>query len=129
MSVEKIFARYGGKCLYCKEPVFLYGTPGRNRWNAATRDHFIPISAGGKKGKSNQVLACRKCNQSKSSFDPHTLVRAWHVLDRDRLHAYVKELDETRETPEPVDNKLTSRGVVAVFAAKAAMMTLGRYFA
>ena len=55
----------------------------------ATFDHFVPTSCGGETSRSNGVLACANCNETKSDLPAELLlcwiprgagiVRLWHV--------------------------------------------------
>jgi len=53
-------------CIYC------------NCIEDLTFDHIIPLSRGGPDMISNQVLACKKCNSSKSDKD----IFEWYGLDK-----------------------------------------------
>lgn len=63
--LEKLFERDGGKCRYCGVAVTL-PRRGVKLLTDATRDHIKPKSMGGTDALSNQVLACRECNQGKA---------------------------------------------------------------
>ncbi|MBB5869862.1 5-methylcytosine-specific restriction endonuclease McrA [Allocatelliglobosispora scoriae] len=52
LSRRAIFARDGGRCVYCSGP-------------AETIDHVIPRSKGGPHHWENVVAACARCNHSK----------------------------------------------------------------
>lgn len=56
-----LFVRYGGRCVYCQQRVEI----GERRSNGATKDHVIPIIAGGSSALENLVLACNRCNTRK----------------------------------------------------------------
>jgi 5-methylcytosine-specific restriction endonuclease McrA len=53
LSRRAIFARDGGRCVYCSAP-------------AASIDHVIPRSRGGGHNWENVVSACHKCNHLKA---------------------------------------------------------------
>ena len=53
LSRRAIFARDGGKCVYCSAP-------------AASIDHVMPRSRGGEHAWENVVSACHKCNHQKA---------------------------------------------------------------
>ncbi len=53
LSRRALFARDGGKCVYCSAP-------------AASIDHVIPRSRGGEHRWENVVSACHKCNHLKA---------------------------------------------------------------
>lgn len=59
LTNSRLFRRDKYLCLYCGEnlPVGLL-----------TRDHVVPVSAGGKDVWSNVVTACRPCNHRKSNL-------------------------------------------------------------
>ena len=94
MKLEILHKDWQGKCAYCDVPTKLQAMLKEQR-RAATRDHFIPLSAGGGKGKNNLVLACKPCNERKDDFDPRIFVDIWHRLDRKALHAHVQHLEQT----------------------------------
>lgn len=54
ISHDDLVARDGDRCAWCRKPV-----PADQR----TRDHLVPVSAGGSNASSNLVLACGRCNQ------------------------------------------------------------------
>lgn len=53
LSRRAVFARDGGKCVYCSAP-------------ATSIDHVIPRSRGGAHHWENVVAACHKCNHQKA---------------------------------------------------------------
>lgn len=53
LSRRAVFARDGGKCVYCTAP-------------ATSIDHVIPRSRGGAHHWENVVAACHKCNHQKA---------------------------------------------------------------
>lgn len=53
LSRRAIFARDGGKCVYCSAP-------------ATSIDHVMPRSRGGQHAWENVVSACHKCNHQKA---------------------------------------------------------------
>ena len=53
LSRRAVFARDGGKCVYCSAP-------------ATSLDHVIPRSRGGAHHWENVVAACHKCNHQKA---------------------------------------------------------------
>lgn len=95
MKLEVLHKEWQTKCAYCGVPTKLDAKIKEQRI-AATRDHFIPRSAGGGSGRNNLVLACKPCNERKDDFDPRIFVDVWHGLDRKALHAHVRGLDEAQ---------------------------------
>ncbi len=53
LSRRALFARDGGRCVYCSAP-------------AASIDHVLPRSRGGAHAWENVVSACHKCNHAKA---------------------------------------------------------------
>lgn len=60
-SRENIYARDGGKCAYCVQPV------SRSDF---TYDHVLPKSQGGETNWLNIVVSCTPCNQKKKNRTP-----------------------------------------------------------
>ena len=60
-DVERQRIAQRGKCYYCGVKV----------GDAYHADHVVPLSRGGSDGPENIVIACAKCNQSKSDRLPH----------------------------------------------------------
>ena len=56
-----LFRRDRNICLYCGEQFSV---------EKLTRDHIVPRSRGGKESWTNQVAACRRCNQRKGNRTP-----------------------------------------------------------
>lgn len=56
----RVLRRDGFRCRYCLVNL---------RPEEITYDHVVPISKGGPSTYSNQVVACRRCNQDKSDTD------------------------------------------------------------
>lgn len=66
---EAIFARDGGRCVYCGVRTLRPG-PGLHRaGDRATLDHLVPKSQGGPLTAANVVLACRACNNARGTED------------------------------------------------------------
>ena len=82
-----IFARDGGRCVYCGIAVVRRG-PGLHRApNLATLDHVVPRSQGGPTRAENLVLACAACNNARGTLDVETFRATRPPLsrgDRDR---------------------------------------------
>lgn len=53
-----------GRCHYCN---------GKFEKSLLTMDHVIPIARGGKTTKSNVVVCCKPCNNTKKYFTPAEL--------------------------------------------------------
>jgi hypothetical protein len=104
-----IYKRFEGTCVYCGTAVKLNATAAQRR-QSATRDHFIPVSAGGSKGVVNQVLACRSCNCTKGGMDPRTIVQVWHRLDVEALRAFIRRLDDARDALDAAATQAKERG-------------------
>lgn len=51
---DRLVRRHAGRCAYC------------GRTEALTIDHVVPIAKGGRHSIGNLLLACRRCNFSKS---------------------------------------------------------------
>lgn len=66
---ETIFARDGGRCVYCGVDTHRLGK-GLSRSPAlATLDHVVPRSMGGPLNLANLVLACQACNNRRGVMD------------------------------------------------------------
>ena len=64
LSRRAIFARDGGKCVYCTAP-------------ATSIDHVVPRSRGGGHNWENVVSACHRCNHIKA--DRHLKELGWRI--------------------------------------------------
>lgn len=96
MKLETLFARFGGRCVYCgKEVTIASGTP---KPHSATCDHFIPRARGGHEGRSNKVLACYACNQAKGNMDPRLVLFVWLWLNPDSFNAAIRKFDSINAT-------------------------------
>ncbi|TNF35902.1 MAG: HNH endonuclease [Deltaproteobacteria bacterium] len=60
-SRQNVYLRDGGRCQYCRRPVPRH---------AATYDHVMPRSRGGRTTWKNIVIACLPCNQAKGARTP-----------------------------------------------------------
>lgn len=96
MKLETLFETWKGNCAYCGVKLPLKPEV-REKRLIPTRDHFVPLAAGGGKGKRNHVLACKPCNAQKGSLDPRVFVRVWHELDAKSLQDYITTLDKPRQ--------------------------------
>lgn len=61
LSNQTLFARDAQLCLYCGERMPLRGL---------SRDHIVPLSAGGRDSWNNVVSACKRCNNRKAGRTP-----------------------------------------------------------
>jgi hypothetical protein len=98
MKIEALFETWKGNCAYCGARLKLKPDPKEKR-AVPTRDHFIPLAAGGGKGKRNHVLACKPCNAQKGSIDPRVMIRVWHQLDAKSFNAFVAGLENPKPRP------------------------------
>lgn len=62
VSRHDIYYRDNHKCGYCGKELFRNG--------AATLDHILPKSRGGKHTKSNLITCCKPCNNKKGNRTP-----------------------------------------------------------
>lgn len=92
MKMEALFEIWNGHCAYCGVKLKLKPEPKEKR-AVPTRDHFIPLAAGGGNGKRNHVLACKPCNAHKGSFDPRVMIKVWHQLDPKSLQKFIEALE------------------------------------
>jgi len=60
-SRQNVYLRDGGRCQYCRRVVPRH---------AATYDHVMPRSRGGRTSWDNIVIACLRCNQAKGNRTP-----------------------------------------------------------
>jgi hypothetical protein len=97
MKIETLAARFKGRCVYCSDEVII--RPGKPDPKAATCDHFIPLSKGGHRGASNQVLACHACNQAKGNLDPRMILFVWLWLDPSSFHEAILRFEKDRPNP------------------------------
>lgn len=76
-DIEAQYARQGGKCEYCSEPV-------GSRFHV---DHVVPISRGGSDGADNIAIACPPCNREKHNLtgDEYKARRASREGARERV--------------------------------------------
>ena len=79
---KEVMIYFGGSCAYCG------CTPKRNQ--RLTRDHLLPVSAGGTTTPDNIVPACSSCNSSKGAED----FKVWYMrqafFSQDRLNMIFK---------------------------------------
>jgi hypothetical protein len=61
LNNQTLFARDAHLCLYCGE---------RHSTSGLSRDHILPLSAGGSDTWNNVVSACKRCNNHKAGRTP-----------------------------------------------------------
>ena len=83
LSRRAIFARDGGKCVYCTAP-------------ATSIDHVIPRSRGGAHAWENVVSACHKCNHLKADKPLKELGWRLRQLPREPIGAAWRVLGATK---------------------------------
>jgi 5-methylcytosine-specific restriction endonuclease McrA len=66
---EDIFARDGGRCVYCGKPARRPGRGVKRAPDLATLDHVVPRATGGPLSRNNLVLACSACNNERGTMD------------------------------------------------------------
>jgi 5-methylcytosine-specific restriction endonuclease McrA len=66
---ETIFARDGGRCVYCGVDTHRLAKGLSRSPNLATLDHVVPRSKGGPLNPANLVLACQACNNQRGVTD------------------------------------------------------------
>jgi 5-methylcytosine-specific restriction endonuclease McrA len=73
-----IYARDGGRCVYCGAIARRPGPGVRRTPDLATLDHVVPRSKGGRLECGNLVLACRACNNERGIMDAGRSTPARH---------------------------------------------------
>lgn len=72
-----LYNKFKARCFYCGKRVHkstVHEKPHQQCHMCATRDHINPVKWGGKvNDRSNVVLACYECNQSRDKF--HKAIR------------------------------------------------------
>jgi len=66
---ETIFARDGGRCVYCGVDTHRLAKGLSRSPSLATLDHVVPRSQGGALSPANLVLACQACNNRRGVMD------------------------------------------------------------
>ena len=66
---EDVYARDGGRCVYCGKPARRPGRGVKRAPDLATLDHVRPRSTGGLLSRDNLVLACSACNNERGTMD------------------------------------------------------------
>lgn len=67
---DDVFAREGGRCVYCGVAARRPGRGVKRGPDLATLDHVVPRSFGGPLSRDNIVLACSACNNERGTMDP-----------------------------------------------------------
>ncbi len=90
---SKIVNDWDGTCAYCgKKPL---------KGVKHTRDHVVPISAGGSEGLENVVPACKPCNEKKGSQFWEPLVRPSQRVPEKVIH-FARRYGGGKAKVEPV---------------------------
>ena len=79
---KEILIYFGGECAYCG------CTPSRRK--KLTKDHLVPISAGGETRPYNIVPACASCNSSKGTKDFKDWFMKQPFFSQERLNRIFK---------------------------------------
>ncbi|WP_230529826.1 HNH endonuclease [Microvirga roseola] len=66
---EDVFARDGGRCVYCGVATHRLAKGQSRSPTLATLDHVVPRSLGGPLSRENLVLACQACNNERGVMD------------------------------------------------------------
>jgi 5-methylcytosine-specific restriction endonuclease McrA len=65
---DDIFARDGGRCVYCEVPVRPRAKGLHRAPDLATLDHLVPRAEGGRTVADNLALACHACNNARGTM-------------------------------------------------------------
>jgi len=87
INFDRIKAVFGDKCVYC------------GSYGELHRDHFVPLSKGGKHSAWNIVPACKSCNSSKGRQNPQGWVTRY--FGEERYNEIVAILE--RYNPEQIE--------------------------
>lgn len=88
VSIYDVVKRDGTSCSYCGIELSISS-------KETHMDHFIPLYSGGLNCLDNMVLACSKCNLSKSKYSAHDFISRQEKIGRKvKLSPYVKKLME-----------------------------------
>lgn len=77
---------FGGKCCYCGK------LQGRAKKDKFDREHFVPVSRGGKTNRHNIGPSCRACNRgrgNKKLFDWYRKQPFWDVHREERVFTWL----------------------------------------
>ncbi len=69
---DDVYARDGGRCVYCGIPARRPGPGVKRGPDLATLDHVHPRSLGGALTRDNLVLACSACNNERGTMAAET---------------------------------------------------------
>jgi 5-methylcytosine-specific restriction endonuclease McrA len=94
---RKLCEAQNHRCAYCGDRVIQvwevrqiyknYKSPSKHP-KLATLDHVIPKTHGGKADYGNSVVACKSCNEAKSSMDVDLFVRLVDIWQATRFNDY-----------------------------------------
>jgi 5-methylcytosine-specific restriction endonuclease McrA len=79
---DDIYARDGGRCVYCGMHARRPGRGVKRAPDLATLDHVVPKSFGGPLSRDNLVLACSACNNARGTLDADAF-RALKAVGKD----------------------------------------------
>ena len=79
---------FHGECAYCGR------TEGRAKADKFDREHFVPLSRGGRTERSNIGPACRKCNRGRGNKPLFTWFREQPFWSREREQRIAKWIGE-----------------------------------
>ena len=91
LSTKAVYRLYRGICQYCLEKI----SP-----SEATKDHYVPRSAGGTNHDFNLVLACKKCNQIKDSQFPYYNINGEPIKPKNADNLFVNVDVNFEKRPE-----------------------------
>lgn len=78
MTLGQLVRWQGGRCFYCSGHLVIN----------ATRDHVIPVTAGGRRfGRKNRVAACLHCNRLKGARPP-SAAELQRLADLNRIRGF-----------------------------------------
>lgn len=72
---EELHRTTGGKCFWCKRATVLCGRRDHLPPDAATLDHIVTRTSGGRYERENLVLACFKCNNTRGDMTATAFAR------------------------------------------------------
>ena len=90
---------FHGECAYCGRP------EGRAKADKFDREHFVPLSRGGRTERSNIGPACRKCNRGRGNKPLFEWFREQPFWSREREQRIVKWIGEEAAKLEGYDKE------------------------